>query len=124
MVEWLFRKSRQHFILVMMLLTRLFCLVGGALVVYYVDLTITMAPEMWERFRIVAAFVIVISTLMTVLLSLWETRTLRSVLRDLEQDRPVDDVRARAAGAEAVQFAGRHHRRESILVPATTVLPL
>ncbi|MGQ0634804.1 MAG: ATP-binding protein [Planctomycetaceae bacterium] len=124
MVEWLFQRCRQHYILVMMLVTRLFCLVGGALVIYYVHLTITLAPAMRDQFTTMASVVILLSTLMTVLLALWETSTLRGVLADIRRGKPIEPARSRAAGAEAVLFAGRHHQREAVLVPATTVVPL
>lgn len=125
MVEWLFQRSRHHFIVVMMLLTRVFCLVGGALVIYYIYLTMgMMAPEMWEQVMSTATLVIIFSTAMTVIVAYCETRTLRGVLYDLGRQQAIDPERGRIAGAEAVLFAARHHRRESFLVPATTVVPL
>lgn len=124
MVDWLFDRCGRHFILVMMLVTRGFCLVGGALVIYYVDLTIRMSQDAYEEFALVAGILILISTILTVVLAVWETRMLRGVLVDLAEGRPVDTRRAKRAGADAVLFAGRHHRRESIMVPATTVVPL
>jgi signal transduction histidine kinase len=123
-VDWLFDRCGRHFILVMMLVTRGFCLVGGALVIYYVDLTIRMTPDLYRHFAIVAGILILLSTVLTVVLAQWETRTLRRVLNDLAEGRPIDADRAQRAGSDAVLFAGRHHRRESVMVPATTVFPL
>src|SRR5579872_819575 len=124
MHERLFKFWGAHFILVMMLLTRANCLVGGLLVVYYVDLTIQMPPHTQLQFEIVAGVVIVLSTVATVCLTLLETRALRAVLTRLLRGETVDRPLAERAATESVMYAGRHHRRESILVPMTTVFPL
>jgi signal transduction histidine kinase len=124
MLHKLLQRTGSQFILVMMLLTRVFDLVGGALVIYYVNVTITMPPEMQQRFEIMAGLVIVMATLVTVCLALWETRALRAVLDRLARHEPCDRWLAERAGVESVQFAGRHHRLESILDPLFTVVPL
>ncbi len=124
MLERAFRRFGPHFILVMMLVTRAFCLVGGALVIYYVNLTIQMTAETKTTFEIVAGLLIVFSTCMTVWLNQWETRSLRTALGRLFRKEPVDTALAERAGTEAVLYAGRHHRRESVLVPMTTAVPL
>ncbi len=124
MLERLFQRNGSRFILVMMLLTRAFDLVGGALVIYYVNLTIQMPPEMRHRFEVVAAILIVLATVVTVCLALAETRALRKVLGQLQRCEPVAPSLARRAGTEAVLFAGLHHRRESIIDPLFTVVPL
>jgi hypothetical protein len=124
MLERLFKRCGPHFILVMMLVTRAFCLVGGALVIYYVDLTIRMEPATRERFMAVAGVWIVLSTVATVCVSVWETSALRTAIGRLLRNEVLDRPLAERAGTEAVLYAGRHHRRESILVPATTVIPL
>ena len=124
MLERLFQRCGPRFILVMMVLTRALNLVGGALVIYYVNLTIDMDGETRSQFEIIAGIVIVLSTLMTVGLALWETRNVRSVVARLLQGVSIDQRLADRAGAEAVLFAGRHHRRESVLVPLTTVVPV
>jgi signal transduction histidine kinase len=124
MLERLFQRYGPRFILVMMLLTRAFDLVGGALVIYYVNLTIRMPLDMQHRFEVMAGFLIVLATVVTVCLALWETRALREVLRRVQIGETVDRPLAERAGAQAVLFAGLHHRRESILDPLLTVLPL
>jgi len=124
MLERLFQRCGPNFILVMMLVTRAFCLVGGALVIYYVNLTIRMPPETQSSFEIVAGLLIVMSTVMTVWLNQWETRALRITLGRLFRNEPVEQSLAERAGTEAVLYAGRHHRRESVLVPMTTAVPL
>ncbi len=124
MLERLFQRCGSQFILVMMLLTRAFDLVGGALVIYYVNLTIRMPADMQQRFEIMAGLLIVLATLVTVCLALWETRALRTVLDRIARSEPCDRVLAERAGGESVLFAGRHHRRESVLDPLLTVVPL
>jgi signal transduction histidine kinase len=124
MLERLFKRCGPRFILVMMVLTRALNLVGGALVIYYVNLTIDMDGETRAQFEVIAGIVIVLSTLMTVGLALWETRKVRSAVARLLRGESIDQRLADRAGAEAVLFAGRHHRRESVLVPLTTVVPV
>jgi signal transduction histidine kinase/DNA-binding response OmpR family regulator/HPt (histidine-containing phosphotransfer) domain-containing protein len=124
MIEWLFKKSGSHFILVMMILTRAFNLLGGGLVVYYIDLTLNLGPQLYRHLVIVASVLIVVATLVTVIMALRETHTLRKVLRQLFRNEPVDPSTGQTAGREAVSFPSRHHRHEAIYVPLICVVPL
>ena len=123
-METLLRKSGSHYILVMMLLTRVFCLVGGALTIYYVNLTITLPSELKRHFELAGMVIVVFSTCVTITAAMWETRTLRRVLPQLLSGMPINPDLGRQAGCEAVQFSRHHHQHEAFLVPATTVLPL
>ena len=124
MIEWLFKKSGSHFILVMMLLTRAFNLIGGGLVVYYIDLTLNLEQQLFQHVVIVASVLIVIATIVTVVMALRETRTLRQVLRQLFRDETVDAATGQTAGREAVNFPSRHHRNEAVYVPLICVVLL
>jgi len=124
MIEWLFKKSGSHFILVMMILTRAFNLIGGGLVVYYINLTLNLEPPLLYHLIAVASVLIVIATFVTVAMALRETRTLRPVIRQLFRNETVDALEAQEAGREAVTFPSRHHFREAIYVPLICVIPL
>ncbi len=108
----------------MMLLTRPFNLIGGVLVIYYVNLTLTLSEQI-QRFFVGGALVVIFgATLVTILMALKETKTLREVLKRLDRLDHVDEKMGQQAGAEAVLFSSRHHVREAFVVPVCTVLPL
>ena len=67
------------YILLMMILTRLCGSIGGVLVVYYVNLALTLPDQIRRHFHMVAAVVVTLSVVLTLLLALWETRRLRSM---------------------------------------------
>lgn len=122
--ERLLRRLGPHYILVMMFLTRISGSVGGLLVIYYVELMLTLPRQIRHDFRVISIVVVTVACTLTVLLALWESRHLRVVLALLRAGQPVSPELAREAGREAVIFAGRHHRHESWLVPCSTLLPL
>jgi signal transduction histidine kinase len=124
MAERLLRRFGRHYILVMMILTRIFGSVGGLLVIYYVELTLDLPDIIRSHFRIAAGVVVVIGCSLTVLFALWQTRTLRQVLGKMHVGEPVGPREAAVAGREAVVFVGEHHRHEAWLVPASTLLPV
>ncbi|HVW02149.1 MAG TPA: histidine kinase dimerization/phospho-acceptor domain-containing protein [Planctomycetaceae bacterium] len=113
-----------HYVLVMMLASRVLCTLGGALVIYYVTIAMRLPEGLQRHFVQTAAGFIVVSVTATVCLCLFETRTLRRVIRQTLDGQDVPYEIARRAMLEAVTFSGHHHRREAILVPATTVLPI
>ena len=112
------------YVLLMMVVTRLCGSVGGVMVVYYVNLTLSLPDQIRRHFHVLAVIVVAVAVLATVLLSLWETRRLRPVLRRLRLGLPVDPALAAQAGREAVIFPARHHLNEAWLVPSTTLLPV
>lgn len=114
----------RHYILAMMIFTRLFGSVGGLLVIYYVELTLRMPAPIRTQFRLSSIIVVIASCTGTVIVALWETRHLRRVLRHLGRGTSIAAELARAAGREAVTFAARHHRLEAWFVPCTTLLPV
>jgi two-component system sensor histidine kinase ChiS len=124
MTERLLRKLGHHYVLLMMVATRFFGSVGGLLVLYYVNLTLTLPPVIRYHFELMALAVVALAVTLTVVLGMWETRNLRTVLRSLKQGMPVSDDLAARAGREAVLFAGRHHMQEAWLVPSSTLVPL
>jgi two-component system, sensor histidine kinase ChiS len=113
-----------RYILLMMWVTRASGSFGGLLVLYYVNLSLTLPENIRLHFEIMALVVVALAVSVTVGLALWETRHLRETIRRIREREPVDAELATEAGREAVLFAGRHHRHEAWLVPCTTLLPL
>jgi len=122
--ERLLQRFPAHYILVMMCVTRLFAFVGGALVVFYVNITFNMALYDQHHFEITAIGIVSSAVLITMLMALWETRDLRQVLVALKEGKPVDLALAVSAGRQAVLFPGQHAWYETIVDPLVTVLPL
>jgi ABC-type branched-subunit amino acid transport system permease subunit len=117
MLNRLFDRLGRHYILAMLLATRLPGSVGGLLVVYYINLTVTFPEPMRNRFVTVCALVVVLAIVLALLLARWETRHLGKVLRLLRDGETPDRETALKAGREAVIFPVRHHRNEAWLVP-------
>ncbi len=113
-----------RYVLLMMIVTRLCGSVGGVMVVYYVNLTLTLPDQIRQHFHVLAAIVVGVAVLATVLLAMWETRHLRPVLQRLHRGLPVDAAQAAQAGREAVILPARHHLNEAWLVPSSTLLPV
>ncbi len=74
MLARLIPKLGSHYILVMMIVTRLISVVGGTLTIYYIDLTLRVTPQVKLHFELLAAFTVTLAMTATVLLALWETR--------------------------------------------------
>lgn len=124
MYERLFNRFGHHYLLVMLLATRVCGSVGGVLVVYYVNLTLTLPEPMRTSFIQAAMLVVLLAVGLAMSWAFWETRHLRAVLKMLAQgERPDKDI-AEEAGREAVTFAVRHHRNEAWLVPSSTLVPV
>jgi len=123
-IQRLLRRCGEHYILVMMLLTRVCGSVGGLLVLYYVNLSLTLPALIRFHFEVIALVVVAIAVSLTVLYALWETRRLREALKRIRLGQAVDPILAIEAGREAICFADTHHRREAWLVPSVTLLPL
>ena len=123
MKHWLVRPGH-HFVLTLMLASRLLSSFGAMAVVYYVNLTLSLPESISRHFQLAAVPAVIVSVVLTILLALWETRRLRRVLLLLEQGQPVPPSLGFEAGREAVLFPVRHHRHEAWLVPATTYLPV
>eukprot|EP00913_Durusdinium_trenchii_P028462 g26690.t1 len=113
-----------HYILVMMIVTRFVGTIGGLLVIYYVELTLRLPDVIRYHFRVTSLVVVVIGCTLTVLLALWETRRLRTVLMKLRRNELFSEQLGIDAGREAVMFLGRHHRQEAWLVPCSTLVPV
>src|SRR6476660_3016145 len=114
MKERLLKRFPAHYVLVMMCVTRVFAFVIGGLCVWYVNLTFNLSLHTARHFEITAAFVILLTAVITVLMAQWETHHLRRVLVSLQKDKPVDLSLAVAAGRQAVLFPGRHAFREAL----------
>ena len=123
MCSWMLNRFRSHYILVMMIVTRFVGLLGGSLTIYYVNLTVPWLTRE-THFEAMAAPVVVLAIVLTLLMALWETRRLRPLLKAFHRGQVVELSRAVKAGEEAVQFCGVHHLHEAILVPLCTTLPV
>ena len=117
MYDQLFERLGQRYIAAMMLVTRLSGSIGGVLVVYYVNLTVTLPEPMRTDFITWCAAVVVLAVVLSILMAMWETRQLRQVLRLLFDGETPGAELAAEAGREAVVFPVRHHRHEAWLVP-------
>ncbi|HEV3302641.1 MAG TPA: response regulator [Planctomycetaceae bacterium] len=113
-----------QYILLMMIVTRLGGSIGGLLVIYYVELTLRLSPEIRYHFRISAVAVVIQCVTATVLIALWELRRVRHVLKCIERGEPFDPAFAQQAGHDAVLFPARHHRLEAWFTPLTCLLPV
>src|SRR4051812_14848473 len=118
MYEELFARLGHRYIMVMMLATRICGSLGGALVVYYVNLTLTLSEPLRTHFWVSATVVVLLAVCLSIAFALWETRHLRKVLRLLEANQSPDPLLAAQAGREAITFPVRHHRNEAWLVPS------
>ena len=93
-----FQRLGHHYILVMMILTRICGLTGGLLVVFYAVLTLHMPDRIYCHFCISAFLVCAESSALTVLIALWELRYVRRVLRQIEQGEVPDPERCDSGG--------------------------
>lgn len=123
-VERGFRRCGHHYILAMMIATRIFGSIGGLLVIYYIELALQLPHEVRMHFRAAALVVTANCSLLMLPLALWETRTLRRVIKQFRDGRSVPPEDASQAGREAVTFAARHHWKEAWIVPLTTLVPV
>ncbi|MFQ5730854.1 MAG: histidine kinase dimerization/phospho-acceptor domain-containing protein, partial [Planctomycetaceae bacterium] len=112
-----------HYILAMMLITRLCGAVGGLIVIYYVEFTLVMPDVTRFHFRVTSGIVVVATIAMTLIIALRETRHLRRVLRALKSGDMIFPQESREAGREAVVFNARHHRLEAWMVPCLCLIP-
>jgi two-component system sensor histidine kinase/response regulator len=124
MSDRLVAKLGSRYIIWMMMTTPLCGLVGGVLVVYYVQLTSDLTEAAQHHWRISATAVVLLAVTLAVVLAVWETRSLRMSLRLLNLGRPVSEELGRKAGWEAITFPARHHRREAILTPICCLPPV
>src|SRR5689334_24575578 len=124
MFEQLFERLRSRYLLAMFIATRLSGSIGGALVVYYVNLTVTLPEPTLSRFIVTCAAVVLLAVILSLFWAIWETRHLSVVLRQLFSGQEPDPAVADKAGREAVVLPSRHHWNESWLVPASTLLPV
>jgi signal transduction histidine kinase len=120
----LFERLGHRYIAAMLLATRLCGSIGGVLVVYYVNLTLTLPDATQTRFVTSCAVVVVLAVILSLLMARWETRHLCTVLTQLFDGKSPDHETAVKAGREAVVFPVRHHRNEAWLVPTTTLVPV
>ena len=124
MIEWVYRNSRQHFIIVMMLTTRLIGSIGGGFVLFYVVMTTEMPVDVQNRFLELGCFLIALTVALTVPLAWYNSRRLREALGLIHQGQPLSPELAKAATREAVRFPFRQNISEGLLVPWTSALPM
>jgi two-component system, sensor histidine kinase ChiS len=124
LAERALKRFGPHYILLLMWVTRACASIGGLLLLYYVNLSLTLPETIRYHFEVAALVLVTFAVTVTVFLALWETRHLREVIRRIRAGKPVEGPLGQEAGREAVIFSGRHHGYESWVVPSTTLAPL
>ncbi len=124
MIEWVYRKSHQHFINVMMLTTRLIGSIGGGFCLFYVVLSTEMPADVEYRFLRLGVALVAFAVALTVPLAWTHTRQLRLVLGMIHRGQTIPRDLAKAATREAVRFPLRQNILESVVVPLTSTLPM
>ena len=87
-----------HYVLLMMIATRLCGCTGGLLVVFYTILTLRLSDALLFHFFASALVLTAESATATVFIALWELRHVRRVLKRIELGQPLDADEARRAG--------------------------
>jgi signal transduction histidine kinase len=124
MIERLCKRCGEHYILVMMLCTRVVASIGACLTVYYVELTLPLSAEVERHFLLAAACFVTLGVSASTLLALALTRDVRRVMGRLRRGQTVDAALARRAGIQAVHFPARQCWREALIDPLVIVAPL
>jgi signal transduction histidine kinase len=124
MIERLCQRCGEHYILVMMLLTRVVASIGACLTVYYIKLTLSFTAEVERHFLLAATIFVSIGISVSTLLALWLTRDVRRVLAQLRRGEAVEPLLADRAGRQLVHFPARQCFLEAIVDPTVIVLPL
>ena len=120
----LLQRSRSHYPLVAVLLTRMVGTLGGLLTIAYVYLTGAVPVSIRTDFYVMAACCIMIAVVVTATHALQKTRKLRSALKLLFRGDAPSMEEGQAAVMETVQFNLVHHRVASWLVPLVTTFPV
>lgn len=113
-----------HYILVMLLSTRVLASLGGGLSVYYVTLMLSFSPQVEHDFLIVAGGFVSVGIVLSTLLGLRYARHTRRVLDLLRRGEAIEPALAAKAGPEIVLFPARQSVREVLLDPLVIVLPI
>jgi len=124
MFEHLFERLTSRYLAAMFAATRLCGSLGGALVVYYVNLTVTLPEPTLTRFIVACTTVVLVAVILSLIVAGWETRHLRRTLAQLFAGEEPDPAIALKAGREAVLLPARHHWNEAWLVPCSTLIPV
>src|SRR5262245_47107241 len=98
MFDDLFDRLKSRYLASMFLATRLSGSIGGALVVYYVNLTVTLPEPTLSRFILACATVVVMAVILSLICAYWETRHLSKVLNQLFAGETPDPATAIKAG--------------------------
>lgn len=121
---WLLQRLGSHYILVMMLATRVVASFGGGLTAYYVALMITFSPQAERHFWVCAVVFVSLGIALSTLLALYYTTALRHTLGLLVRGEAVTPDTAAQAAAQAVLFPGRNCLREVLIDPIVIVAPV
>jgi len=124
MFEHLFERLTSRYLAAMFAATRLCGSLGGALVVYYVNLTVILPAPTLTRFIVACTTVVLVAVILSLIVAGWETRHLRRTLAQLFAGEAPDPAVAIQAGREAVLLPARHHWNEAWLVPCSTLIPV
>ncbi|MFG0335943.1 MAG: ATP-binding protein, partial [Maioricimonas sp. JB049] len=126
MIEALFDRCRQHYILLMILANRLLAMAIGGFCTYYVILTfrLNLTPAIGRNVIIACSIWILIGAIGTTVVALWGTRNLRAFLKHTLQGGTFDKDQALLAAREAVLFPGRQTRAEAAIDHFLTTIPI
>lgn len=123
MIETIYRRCSSYYIALMMLMTRLIGSVGGTLVIYYFLFTTRLDDDVQAEFIRAAIVLVPFAVSATFPLALWNTRTLRRVLKRLAAGAQLSPGEASQALYEAVVFPRRQNTGEAVLVTLLSVVP-
>lgn len=121
---WLLERLGGHYILAMMLSTRVVASLGGGLTAYYVALMVTFTPQAEWHFAASVGLFVSLGIALSTLLALHYTTELRETLRRLGRGDVVSPQLAAKAAEQAVLFPGRNCLREAIIDPIMIVAPV
>ncbi|MEW4531023.1 ATP-binding protein [Maioricimonas sp. JC845] len=126
MIEALFDRCRQHYILLMILVNRLLAMAIGGFCTYYVILTfrLNLTPEISRNVIIACSIWILIGAIGTTAVALRGTRNLRAFLKHSLDGGVFDKRQALLAAQEAVLFPGRQTRAEAAIDHFLTTIPI
>ncbi len=120
----LLTRTRSHYPILALLLTRLVATLGGLLTIVYVHLTGAIPNEVESAWQKIAFWAVMAAVVATSCQSYASTRVLRSVLSTLFSGGTVPGERGMVAAREAVYFNLNHHRSAAWICPLVATIPV
>jgi len=117
-------RTRSHYPVIALILTRLIATLGGLLTVVYVHLTGAIPPAIRTDFQFMAFWAVLAAVVATSVHSYTISRVLRAVLKTLFRGGTPSVELGQAALDEAVHFNMSHHRNAAWICPLVTTVPV